>query len=182
MRDLLDLLDTGRLPLAEGVGLANRKPGEKFKNAVGDIVTFQDLEFYPKSGRVDTPQELQGEVDDMLAAKKIPASQVHWVNQPSKSSGAFSVATFTGEDGTPYYLGRWTGTVSPNKTQNKFAHDEIPGDFKYQSRAGQKENSGLKPSEWLTQFQDNTPDSILSQAQQHFGADSDEANALRYPL
>ena len=178
MRDLLDLLDNIALPLAEGVGLANRKPGEKFKNAVGDIVTFQNLEFYPDSGRFNTPNELQAGVDAMLADKQVPATQIHWVNQPSKSAGAFSIATFTGEDGTPYYLGRWTGAVSPNKTQNKFAHDEIPGGFKYQSRAGQKENSGLKPSEWLTQFQDNTPDSILSQAQQHFGADSDEANAL----
>ena len=178
MRDILDLLDRVALPLAEGVGLANRKPGEKFKNAVGDIVTFQNLEFYPDSGRFNTPDELQAGVDAMLADKKVPATQIHWVNTPTKSSGAFSIATFTGEDGTPYYLGRWAGATSANRTQNKFAHDEIPGDFKYQSRAGQKENSGLKPSEWLTQFQDNTPDSILSQAQQHFGADSDEANAL----
>jgi len=178
MRDLLDLLDRVALPLAEGVGLANRKPGEKFKNAVGDIVTFQNLEFYPNSGRFGTPDELQAGVDAMLADKNVPATQIHWVNTPNKSAGAFSIATFTGEDGTPYYLGRWAGATSANRTQNKFAHDEIPGDFKYQSRVGQKENSGLKPSEWLTQFQDNTPDSILSQAQQHFGADSDEANAL----
>jgi len=178
MRDILDLLDRVALPLAEGVGLANRKPGEKFKNAAGDIVTFQNLEFYPNSGRFSTPDELQAGVDAMLADKNVPATQVHWVNSPNKSVGAFSIATFTGEDGAPYYLGRWAGATSANRTQNKFAHDEIPGDFKYQSRAGQKENSGLKPSEWLTQFQDNTPDSILSQAQQHFGADSDEANAL----
>ena len=178
MRDLLNLLDRLVLPLAEGVGLANRKPGEKFKNSVGDIVTFQNLEFYPDSGRFNTPEELKAGVDAMLADKQVPATQIHWVNQPSKSAGAFSIATFTGEDGTPYYLGRWAGAISANRAQNKFAHDEIPGGFKYQSRAGQKENSGLKPSEWLTQFQDNTPDSILSQVQQHFGADSDEANAL----
>ena len=178
MRDLLDLLDRLVLPLAEGVGLANRKPGEKFKNSVGDIVTFQNLEFYPTSGRFNTPDELQAGVDAMLADKQVPATQIHWVNQPTKSAGAFSIATFAGEDGTPYYLGRWAGATSANRTQNKFAHDDIPGGFKYQSRAGQKENSGLKPSEWLTQFQDNTPDSILSQVQQHFGADSDEANAL----
>jgi hypothetical protein len=38
------LLDRVALPLAEDVGLANRKPGEKFKNAAGDIVTFQKLD------------------------------------------------------------------------------------------------------------------------------------------
>ena len=146
MRDLLDLLDRLVLPLAEGVGLANRKPGEKFKNSVGDIITFQNLEFYPESGRFNTPDELKAGVDAMLADKKVPATQIHWVNQPTKSAGAFSIATFTGEDGTPYYLGRWAGATSANRAQNKFAHDEIPGGFKYQSRAGQKENSGLKPS------------------------------------
>ena len=40
MRDLLNLLDKVQLPLLEGVGLSNRKPGEKFKNSVDDIVTF----------------------------------------------------------------------------------------------------------------------------------------------
>ena len=47
MRDLLNLIDT---VLTEGVGLSNRKPGEKFKNSVDDIVTFQGLTFYPESG------------------------------------------------------------------------------------------------------------------------------------
>jgi hypothetical protein len=179
MRDLLDLLDRVILPLVEGVGLANRKPGEKFKNHVGDIVTFQGLEFYPESGRFATPEELQAGVTAMLGSKQIDASQIHWVNAPNKSVGAFSLATFTGETGTPYYLGRWAGANSPNRAQNKFAHDDIPGGFKYQSAAGLKENTGYKPSEILSQFQDNTPDSILQQIIAKFGQDSDEAVAAQ---
>ena len=179
MRDLLDLLDRVELPLVEGVGLANRKPGEKFKNSVGDIVTFQNLEFYPESGRFSTPEELEAGVDSMLSSKQIDASQVHWVNTPNKSVGAFSIASFTGEDGTLYYLGRWAGANSPNRTQNKFAHDDIPGGFQYQSRAGVKENTGYKPSEILTQFKDNTPDSILQQITAKFGEGSDEAVAAQ---
>lgn len=179
MRDLLDLLDKVALPLAEGVGLANRKPGEKFKNSVGDVVTFQGLEFYPESGRFATPEELQAGVDSVLATKQIDATQIHWVNTPNKSAGAFSLATFTGEDGTPYYLGRWSGANSPNRAQNKFAHDDIPGGFKYQSGAGVKENTGYKPSEILTQFQDNTPESILQQIVAKFGDGSDEAVAAQ---
>jgi len=179
MRDLLDLLDRIALPLAEGVGLANRKPGEKFKNHVGDEVTFQGLEFYPESGRFATPEELQTAVDSVLADKQIDASQVHWVNTPNKSVGAFSIASFTGEDGTPYYLGRWSGANSPNRAENRFAHDDIPGGFKYQSGAGLKENTGYKPSEILTQFQDNTPDSILQQIIAKFGQGSDEAVAAQ---
>ena len=179
MRDLLDLLDRVALPLAEGVGLANRKPGEKFKNSVGDVVTFQGLEFYPESGRIATPEELQAGVDSVLATKQIDATQIHWVNTPNKSAGAFSLATFTGEDGTPYYLGRWSGANSPNRAENKFAHDDIPGGFKYQSGAGLKENTGYKPSEILTQFQDNTPESILQQIVAKFGDGSDEAVAAQ---
>jgi hypothetical protein len=88
------------------------------------------------------------------------------------------ISKFTGEDGSPYYLGRWVKEISPNKAQNNFPHDAIPGGFKFQSKAGQKENSGLKPSEWLEQYQDNTPETILNQVIAKFGQGSDEANAL----
>jgi len=40
MREYLDII-------TEGVGLANRKPGEKFANPHGDVLTFQSLDFFP---------------------------------------------------------------------------------------------------------------------------------------
>ena len=172
MRDLINILDS---VLVEGVGLANRKPGEQFKNSVGDLVTFQGIEFYPESGAYANPSELVGGKVDAVDK---PGRNVHWTNQPTGSTRAFMIAKFTGEDGSPYYLGRWVKEISPNKAQNNFPHDAIPGEFKFQSKAGQKENSGLKPSEWLTQFQDNTPQTILDQAIAKFGEGSDEANAL----
>ena len=171
MRDLINLLDN----LNEGRGLSARAPGEKFKNTVGDIVTFQGMEFYPESGKVDNASDLVGLKVD---AVDNPGRNVHWVNQPNSSTGGFMIATFTGEDGTPYYLGRWAKEISPNRVLNDFPHTAIPGEFKYQSKAGQKENSGLKPSEWLTQFQNNTPETILQQCVDKFGEGSDEANAL----
>lgn len=167
MRDLLNLI--------EGVGLTNRKPGEKFKNHVDDVVTYQNMEFYPESGAYDNPSDLVGA---KVAAVDETGRNVHWVNQPNATTRGFMIATFTGEDGNEYYLGKWVKAISPNKAQNNFAHNEIPGGFKFQSRAGQKENSGLKPSEWLTQFQDNTPQTILDQVIAKFGQGSDEANAL----
>ena len=173
MRDLINILDH---VLAEGVGLTNRKPGEQFKNSVGDIVTFQGVEFYPESGAYAGPGEL---VDAKVQAIDKQGRNVHWTNQPTGSTRAFMIATFTGENGSPYYLGRWVKDISPNKAQNNFPHDAIPGGFKFQSKAGQKENSGLKPSEWLEQYQDNTPETILNQAIKAFGPDSAEANALR---
>jgi len=172
MRDLLNLIDT----LSEGRGLSARSPGEKFKNSVGDVVTFQGLEFYPESGKVDSASDLVGLKVDAVERQ---GRNVHWVNQPNSSTGGFAIATFTGEDGTPYYLGRWYKEISPNRVLNDFPHDAIPGNFKYQSKAGQKENSGLKPSEWLTQFQNNTPETILQQCITKFGEGSDEANALQ---
>ena len=171
MRDLLNLLDN----LNEGRGLSARAPGEKLKNTVGDIVTFQGMEFYPESGKVDDASELVALKVDAVDSQE---RNVHWVNQPNSSTGGFMIATFTGEDGTPYYLGRWAKEISPNRVLNDFPHTAIPGEFKYQSKAGQKENSGLKPSEWLTQFQNNTPDTILQQCVAKFGKGSDEANAL----
>ena len=172
MRDLINILDS---VLVEGVGLANRKPGEQFKNSVGDLVTFQGLEFYPESGAYADPSELVGAKVDAIDKS---GRNVHWTNQPTGSTRAFMIAKFTGEDGSPYYLGRWARDISPNKAQNNFPHDAIPGGFKFQSKAGQKENSGLKPSEWLTQFQDNTPETILDQVIAKFGQGSAEANAL----
>jgi hypothetical protein len=177
MRDLLNLLDKVSLPLIEGVGLSNRKPGERFKNSVEDIVTFQGLEFYPQSGAYPADQ-LKDAVAQVAGQMGIGIEQIHWTNAEPPGGAGFGIASFTGEDGNTYYLGRYFKNVSPNRTQNNFPHDAIPGGFKYQSKAGQKENSGLKPSEWLTQFQNNTPDTILQQCITKFGQGSAEANAL----
>ena len=174
MREFLDIIDN-RSPVLEGVGLANRKPGEKFKNHVGDIVTFQGLEFYPPSGKFPPDDSMA----DTIADLKKQGMNIHWVNQAAANSGGFMIASFTGEDGSPYYLGKFVKEISPNRVQNNFAHGDIPGEFKFQSKAGQKENSGLKPSEWLTQFQNNTPETILQQCVAKFGENSAEANALK---
>ena len=176
MRDLLNILDN---TLHESVGLANRRPGEKFKNSVDDVVIFQGLNFYPDSGRYDTDEELNAAVDQVLQQMGITADRIHWTNTFKKGIGAFGIATFTGENGHPYYLGRWFGNINPNRANNKFSHGDIPGGFKYQSKSGQKEQSGYKPSEWMTQFQDNTPDTILQQCVAKFGEGSDLANALQ---
>ena len=175
MRDLLNLLD--KVILAEGVGLSNRKPGEKFKNHVDDLVTFQGLKFYPESGAYPEA-DLTAAIDQAAADNNTTVDRIHWTNAQPKGDTGFAVAGFTGEDGSPYFLGRWFKNVSPNRVQNNFPHDAIPGGFKFQSRAGKKENSGLKPSDWLTRFQNNTPQTILQQCVAKFGQGSPEATAL----
>jgi hypothetical protein len=177
MRDLLNLLDKVQLPLLEGVGLSNRKPGEKFKNSVDDIVTFQGLQFFPESGAFQEDQ-LIGAIETAAQQLSTTTDRIHWTNTQPKGDAGFGIASFTGEDGNSYYLGRWFKSVSPNRVQNNFPHDALPGGFKFQSKVGQKENSGLKPSDWLTQFQNNTPQTILEQCIVKFGQGSAEANAL----
>ena len=175
MRDILNLLDT--IVVTEGVGLTNRRPGEQFKNPEGDVITFQGVDFYPESGAVDTASELVGlKVDNVDK----PGLNVHWVNQATGSTRAFMIASFVGEDGQPYYLGKWVKEINPNRGLNNFAHSDIPGGFKFASKAGTKENSGLKPSEWLQKgkFKNNTPATILQQCIAKFGQGSAEANAL----
>jgi len=176
MRDLLNLLDS--VILSEGVGLSNRKPGEKFKNAVDDIITFQGLDFFPKSGAYPADQ-LEKAIADAAAQLETTPDRIHWTNTPAGSGSGFGIAKFTSETGDPYFLGRYFKNVSPNRVQNNFPHDAIPGGFKFQSRVGQKEASPLKPSAVLTQFQNNTPDTIYQQVVTKFGANSDEANAMR---
>ena len=105
MRDLLNLLDKVQLPLLEGVGLSNRKPGEKFKNSVDDIVTFQGLNFYPQSGAYPA-DELDSAEEQAAAAEGTTVDRIHWTNARPPAGAGFGIASFTGEDGNTYYLGR----------------------------------------------------------------------------
>ena len=60
MRNIIDILDQ---TLTESVGLANRRPGEQFQNAQGDVLTFQRLDFFPDSGAFESPQLLSQATD-----------------------------------------------------------------------------------------------------------------------
>jgi len=159
--------------IVEGRGLAARVPGEQFKNPEGDAITFQRLDFFPERGQFNSPEELQAAIDAEAKSKNI-----HWSNKANAGMLAFAIATFTDESNKEYYLGRYYRTISPNRVQNDWQHKDIPGGFKYQSKAGQKENTGYKPSEVLTQFQNNNVDSITRQIIAKFGQASDEVVAL----
>ena len=170
MRDILNLLDT----ITEGVGLANRNPGDLYKNVQGDVIEFQSLNFYPDLGKFGSEEELVQAVDQINQQYNI-----EWVNTYNyKKHGAFAIATFTDQNGKEYYLGKFLSEIMANRRDNKFAHDEIPGGFKYASGRGSSENAGYQPSQVLTQFDDNTPESIAQQITTKFGPDSDEARAV----
>ena len=159
--------------LIEGRGLAARVPGEQFKNPQGDVITFQSLDFFPERGQFASADEMQVAIDAQKQGKNI-----HWTNKQNAGTLAFAIATFTDADKKAYYLGRYYKTISANRIQNDWQHTDIPGGFKYQSKLGQKENTGYKPSEILTQFKDNTVDTISRQIITKFGQGSDEVVAL----
>jgi hypothetical protein len=168
MRDLINLL--------ESVGLANRRPGELFANPAGDEWRFRGLKFYPKSGRLDGVQ-LQQALRN-LRKQGIEPEMIEWVNQPTAAAGGFGIAQFNTSDGDVINVGRWFGQINPNPQQNSWPNNALPGGFRLQSRTAKKETSDLKPSQVLTQFQSNTPDTIAQQVAARFGQDSDQYLAL----
>ena len=185
MRDILNLLDS---VVTEGVGLANRQPGDLFKNPEGDVIEFQNLDFYPpEGGNYRDLTDAKAAIAEVCAGLGIAPEQIRWTNQAPKSRqfadqgggyAGFGIATFRDQaTNQNYYLGRWFKMISPNRVQNNFAHEYIPGGFKFASKVGAKENTGYKPSEVLTQFQDNTPETIMNQIVARFGEGSDEVVA-----
>ena len=186
MRDILNLLDTV-VTITEGVGLANRQPGDLFKNPEGDVIAFQNLDFFPDSGSYRDLNDAEAAIAQVSKSLGIAPEQIAWTNQPparrqfaDEGGGyaGFGIATFVDQaTKNPYYLGRWFKNISPNRVKNNFAHEYIPGGFKFASKVGAKENTGYKPSEVLTQFQDNTPETIMNQIVEKFGKGSDEVVA-----
>ena len=168
MREYLDMI-------TEGVGLANRKPGEKFANPQGDVITFQSLDFFPERDAFDSEDATNAALLDVSAQLGIDPTEIQWGNTQGGNK-AFGIARFVDQAGKDYLVGRWFQKINYNKTLNKFPND-LPGGFKYQSKAAVKENSGYKPTEILTQLQSQTPSSIIEQIVTKFGKDSDEVRA-----
>jgi hypothetical protein len=172
MRDILNLLDS----IIESRGLSGRKPGAVYKRGenADDQIVFQNLTFYPEVGQYATKEETQAAFDQVQKQLGHPIEQI---GQASNSNRAFGVATFDTAVGTRY-LAKFAQNIKPVFDSNKFFQtDDIPGGFSQVSASGSKEKVGYKPTQVLTQFKSQTPDSILGQIQTAFGADSDEYRA-----
>jgi len=173
MRDLLDTLDT--ITLDESVGLTNRKPGTRFANAEGDELIFHNLNFYPDSGSFETTEDMQAATSEVAQQLNIDPANIVWANEP-RGAKAFGIAHFVDADNKDYYVGRYFQKISPIRTQNNFPN-QLPGGYRLQTKAAQKEAAGYKPTDVLTQLDNQTPDQILNQIRTKFGPDSDEARA-----
>ena len=176
MRDLLDKIQD----LSESRGLSARQPGEEFvrtgSSDPNDVIRFDGLDFYPDSGSYGSTQEMLQAFDQV---ENELGAQVHQINQPAGRARAFAVAKFTTAYG-PRYLVKFAADIKPVRTQNTFFQtSDIPGGFTYKTAKAQKETVGYKPSQVLTEFKSQTPDSILKQIRAKFGNNSTEYEAAR---
>lgn len=172
MRDLLNLIDS----IAESRGLSARSSGETYSrgDTADDKIVFKSLDFYPEVGSFATAEET------MAAFEKIQKQVGHpieMINQPNARLRAFGIAAFDTAVGTRY-LAKFAQDIKPVRTQNTFFQTkDIPGGFSQTDSRGSKEKVGYKPSDVLTEFKSQTPESILAQIGQKFGQKSNEYRA-----
>lgn len=172
MRDLINLLES--IVLDEGRGLAARTPGDQFSNGT-DTITFQGAGIYPeKGGKYGSPEERDQAIAKFEQA--ISPHKVQWMNNPNPSMLAFGVVIFTEADETPLYYGKYFKDVKPNLEANQFGN-EVPGGYRLAGKTAKKENAGMKPSDVLTNYTGLTPEDVVTQISQKFGADSYQAKA-----
>lgn len=174
MRDLLNLVET----LSESRGLSARKPGEVYarvgSDADDDKITFQGLDFYPEVGAYETTDEMMDILDQLETEM---GQRFEKVNQPTSRTRAFAVASFDTYVGRRYLV-KFAQDIKPVRTQNTFFQTkDIPGGFSQTDARGSKEKAGYKPSDVLTDFKSQTPQTILAQIAAKFGDQSDEYNA-----
>jgi hypothetical protein len=159
MRDILNKLET----LIESTGLAGRKPGDTFRDPDGNEITFNSIEFYPQSGKLE-PEQL-----DAVAKQVEDESAVQWMNKRSPRTGGIAVASFSSPDGELYF-GRYLESIKPQATDN-FIPNQI-GDYRFAGKAAAKAQSGLTPQDLLTDRIDLTVDDILKQLANKLGTDN----------
>jgi hypothetical protein len=161
MRDILNILDN-IATLVESTGLAGRKPGDKFKNSQGDILSFDKIEFYPSEGGKASPVQ----IDNLI--KQLP--NIKWQNKRTSKTGGIAIATLTSDNGEVQY-GFFKDEINPDPRQNKIKN-EFDG-YKFSGKAAEKAQSGLTPQDLLTRKRDNlTRKDIIQQLSDNLGANN----------
>ena len=158
MRDILDKLET----ITESTGLANRKPGDVFRNPDSEELIFQSIQFFPKSGGKLTPDELTQTVSQI----EEQVGEIRWQNVRTARSGGIAIATFSAEEGNRHY-GRYLENVKPDPIDN-FIPNQI-GDYRFAGKSAAKVQSGLTPQDLLSAKIDLTADDILTQLAEKLG-------------
>jgi len=163
MRDLLDTLQL----INESTGLAGRKAGDTFKGSDDTIITFDNITFYPESGKYQDIKELKKNLESL----PISSDEIFWQNSMSNRTGGFAIIQFTADDQSSVYVGRFLEQIKPNPTSNyvpnTFTTNGIT--FNYGGKSAEKTQAGLSPQDLLTNKSDLSADDILLQLSKSLG-------------
>jgi len=159
MREIINLL-------TESVGLANRKPGESFKNDKGDLMTFVGLNFYPSEGKFDDHRGLKDQIADI---EQRTNTSIEFTNNTNAKMLAFGIVTFKDSNNKIVLYGRYFANINSIFTANFWPNSGLPNGFKYNKASATKMASGLLPQDILTNMVEQTPESILDQVVAKFG-------------
>jgi hypothetical protein len=131
--------------LIESQGLTGRKTGETFVDKDGKSLIFQKVEFF------DTLKDA-GNISDATP-----------VNKPLSNLTGVGVVSFKAESGK---IVKFIKYIKPKTTK---WDNSNPNYFNYKSKATAKEQSGLKPSDFLTKMDNLSMKDILDQVGKAFG-------------
>lgn len=161
MRDLIDRL----VLLTESTGLAGRKPGDQFKSSNDDILVFNELKFYPESGKYTR--------EELAEAMRSLTGKVYWQNSNTPRTGGFGIAMLEGAAGYVYvgrFLENIKGSFTDNFIPNNFTIEGVL--YKYAGKSAEKQQAGLSPQDLLTDKIDLTSEDIVEQLEQKLGPDN----------
>jgi len=161
MREFLNKLDF----LTESTGLANRKPGDIFKNSAGDQITFVGLNFYPSNGGKFHPDDM----DTSFLAIDREHPDIQWQNNKTSRAGGMAIAQFDSETG-PLYFGWFLSEIKPNFRENQIKNQV--GDYKFAGAAAAKTQAKMTPQDLLTNKTNLTTKDIMIQLSESLGTDS----------
>lgn len=154
------------LRLFESVGLANRKPGQIFKNSSGQELVFQSLDFYPESGQADS----SAQIEEFIADQEVILGQpIEWTNLSNPRMLGVGIAHFIDSAGSNRYFGRYFQSINRNRLDNNWPNNSIPGGYLYQGSAAKKATGGYMPQDILKKFDSLYPNDILSDVIDKFG-------------
>lgn len=160
MRDILDKLAI----ITESTGLAGRKPGDVFRNAAGEEITFNSIQFVPVGGGKLEKSQLDTEIKNI----EQQIGKISWQNARSPRTGGFALASFVGPTGE-FFAGRYLEQIKPNPTDN-FVPNEVDN-YKFAGKAAIKAQAGLSPQDLLKNKNNQTISSIMSQLEASLGKD-----------
>jgi hypothetical protein len=174
MRDILNLLDS---ILIESEGLTNRKTGAVFTNPAGQKAFFKQIAFFPvDGGAYQSPEELAQAISQIEAQL---GRQIDFVGTIMKQGG-FGVAEFELEDGQPLFAGKHFRQIQIPYNKNNWKNDQVPGEYRLQTKSTKKESAGYGPSDVLKNLDGQTTQSLIAQISEKFGPDSPLVMAANY--